>query len=1013
MGCSLFARVHFFIFLLHYCFTVSAQKSGAVFYHFTTKNGLSCNRSTAIIQDSRGFYWIGTEDGLNRFDGSSCRVFRNIKNDSASISNNNCSNILEDAEGNIWIATHMGVNRYNYKEDKFERFFLHHPKVSFDRTNIIRGLQKDEQGNIWISSAGLWQYNIYSRKWKTFLHDPLDASSIPDGIAWNLQYDKSNNSLWMRINDDYALFNIRNRMFYHKKNNPLKIALLEFQHSSPFAIDANNRIWFSNDQGRLSNYNFTNNTIQSSAYKITKGFYGLTPDDKNRIWIHYWSGGTVIFDPQTGMTDSTFLSWSHPQSALSKSATKFYIDKTGIYWINSSKGISIYNPFEQAVDYFLLPDFRKDIAGAATTIRCMLEQDENTIWLGTNTGLCKYDLAGNKWRYLDHLPFEERIIKCLYLQKDTLWIGTSGSLYSIDIRTEKIIKIIYVGIHTEFIVSDWQNNIWVGTWHNGLYKFSSSGKLLKYFGKEEGSSKTILHNNLIGWETDSAKTHLWIGYNGGYGFCKMDFKENKFRQFKIKTREPYFSAINTVNCISEEKNGNLWIGTNGGGLAYFDRGIDSFSIYTQSDGLKSNYVNAILPDGSGNLWLATSNGLSILNTHTREIRDVPIDLEMSNNDFLPNGLLRKNKKMLFFSGTKLVEIDPVQFRHNTYPSEILYSSFKIFDKEYFLREGQTDFSTSLSHSQNFFSIEYSLLSPDPNSSTQYDYRLEGFDKVWNNAKGRRIAYYTNVPPGTYTFQVKAKDGSGKSYFSKPILISISPPFWKTWWFITLAGVVLLAGLYFIYRYRVTQVKKVYALRSKISQDLHDEIGATLSSIHVYSSVAAKAIDKNPEKSLDALQHINENTRQVMENMSDIVWAINASNSGETSLEGKLKNYGYELLTPLNIQCIYNIDKEIEKKLVNIEARKNVLLIAKEAMNNIAKYSNASEAFVKLELADKYLFLEIKDNGEGFSQNSNYSGNGLGNMKSRTEALKGVFKISSEKNIGTIIRCNIPLANISD
>jgi ligand-binding sensor domain-containing protein len=991
---------------------MNAQKKGAVFYHLTTKNGLSCNRTSTVIQDSRGFYWVGTEDGLNRFDGSSCKVFRNIKNDSASISNNHCNNILEDAQGNIWISTSMGVNRYNYKEDKFERFFLHHPNISFDRANIIIGLQKDDQGNIWIASAGLWQYNIYSRKWKTFLHDPLDSSSIPEGIAWNLQYDRKNNSLWTRINDGYVLFDIKKSTFYHKKNNPLNIRLLEFQKSNPFTLDKNSRIWFSNDKEQLSYYDIINNTIYSYAYKITKGFYRLSSDD-NKIWVHYWRGGTVIFDSQTGMIDSTFFSWSHPQSALSNSSVGFYKDKTGIYWINSSNGISIYNPFEQSVNYFLLPDGRKDFFGAATKIYCMLEQDENTVWLGTNTGLYKYDLAINKWDYLDHLPFERSTIKCLYLQKDTLWIGTENNLYFFDTRTEKIIKLISTGIHTEFILSDWENNIWVGTWHNGLYKFSSSGNLLKFFSKEEGSSKTIRHNNLIGWQTDSAKTHLWIGYNGGYGFCKLEFKENRFTQFKIETREHYFSAINTVNCISEEKNGNLWIGTNGGGLAYFDQRNGSFTIYTQSDGLKSNYVNAILPDESGDLWLATSNGLSILNSHTREIRDVPIELEMANNDFLPNGLLTKNKKMLFFAGTKLIEVDPLQFAQKKYSPEMLYSSFKIFDREFFLAEGKNGLSISLSHSQNFFSIEYSLLTPDPNSSTQYAYRLEGFDKDWNNVKGRRIAYYTNVSPGTYTFQVKAKDVSGKNFFSKPILISIAPPFWKTWWFIILTGVILLAGLYFIYRYRLGQLKKVYSLRSKISQDLHDEIGATLSSIHVYSSVAAKAIDKNPEKSLNALQHINENTRQVMENMSDIVWAINASNSSETSLEGKLKNYGYELLTPLNIRCIYSIDKEIEKKLVNIEARKNVLLIAKEAMNNIAKHSNATEAFVKLELADKYLFLEIKDNGNGFSMNTNYSGHGLNNMKRRTEVLKGVFKISSEKNIGTIIQCKIPVANISD
>ena len=204
-----------------------------------------------------------------------------------------------------------------------------------------------------------------------------------------------------------------------------------------------------------------------------------------------------------------------------------------------------------------------------------------------------------------------------------------------------------------------------------------------------------------------------------------------------------------------------------------------------------------------------------------------------------------------------------------------------------------------------------------------------------------------------------------------------------------------------------------AVRARISQDLHDEVGATLSSIHVYSSVASKAMEKDAQKAKEALTHINQNTRQVMENMSDIVWAINTGQVGETALEIKLKNYGYELLTPLNIRCIYWIDKDADKRLVNIEARKNVLLIVKEAMNNIAKYSEATEAMVKLEFRNRNLQLEIGDNGKGFNEKGNRSGNGLHNMRRRSETMGGSFVIRSETNKGTMLHVNIPITSISD
>ncbi|HKC37561.1 MAG TPA: histidine kinase [Chitinophagaceae bacterium] len=202
-------------------------------------------------------------------------------------------------------------------------------------------------------------------------------------------------------------------------------------------------------------------------------------------------------------------------------------------------------------------------------------------------------------------------------------------------------------------------------------------------------------------------------------------------------------------------------------------------------------------------------------------------------------------------------------------------------------------------------------------------------------------------------------------------------------------------------------------RSRIAQDLHDDIGATLSSIHVYSSVAARSLQTDQEKLPDILLQIKENARQVMENMSDIIWAIKANQSGDLTLENKLKNYGYELLSPLNIRCDYLIDKEADMRLVNMEARKNILLIAKEAMNNVAKYSHASEARLRLAFIEEELQLEISDNGNGFDDEQRHIGNGLQNMKQRGEILGGTLIIRTGKQIGTVVLLSVPLAKISD
>jgi hypothetical protein len=435
----------------------------------------------------------------------------------------------------------------------------------------------------------------------------------------------------------------------------------------------------------------------------------------------------------------------------------------------------------------------------------------------------------------------------------------------------------------------------------------------------------------------------------------------------------------------------------------------------QSDGLKGNFINSIIPDNNSRLWISTTTGLNIIDTKMHNIIQTDIDLSFSGNDFVANGIMRKNKKLLFFAGNKIVEIDPSSYYKSTDPNQILFADFKIFDKEKYLPVDSLDkMSVDLSYRQNFFSVGYSLLKSNPNSFTQYAYQLKGFDKDLNYVRERRVAYYTNVPPGKYVFQVKATDENGNwVYLSKSLSITVAPPLWLRWWFIMGIGVLIITGLYLLYRFRLSQIKKIFHLREKISRDLHDDIGASLSSIHIYSSVAEKTMDEDSEKSRTILRQINHNTQKVMENISDIVWAMNAKQSEEKSFSNRIKDYGYDLLSQKNIECNYQIDVHAEKKLQKPEARKNILLIVKEAMNNIAKYSCATQAAVHITTDDKNILIKITDNGKGFESNNIQKGNGLNNMQQRSSMLGGSCKFISSPGNGTMIQCSIPLTNISD
>ena len=989
-----------------------SQQGGGIFYHLTTANGLSSNRTTSVMQDRYGFYWIATLDGLNRFDGTSCKIFQHIEEDSASLSHNNCISFLEDDKGDIWIATLMGLNRYRNNEGKFDHFFLHNPRENFERVNWIRGMTKDDAGNIWITSCGVWQYNIYTGKWKKWLHDPDDSTSLPDGIIAYPVYDKKTNGIWMSGFTSFIFLDLATAKIYHRKHNPKHLSLLnDNSYGSPVVLDKDNNIWFFRYEQPESffRYSTVNNTIQSVPLRRWRGIFNMNMDDKNRIWIHFWHGPSYIFDPSDRSLDSVFLDHYHSQSAISNNANNIFIDKTGNYWISTPKGISIFNPRAQAVKYYLLNDNRKNTEGGELAITNIAEQNDSIIWVGTSAGLYQYNLYQRKFLYMDKLQLhiKGKYVHNLFFQNDSvLWIAGWGEFFGYNVTQKKLISPVHYIVNPQCITADPQGNVWVGTWDNGLYEFSASGQLIKQLLPDTNATGSVFSNHLVCFGSGGTPQEVWIGYNGGDGFSNFNYPNRQFRHYKIKKSKGVDFATYAINCIREDDKKNLWIGTFGRGLIYFNPANDSFQTFMQGDGLKGNFVNTILADDSSRLWISTTTGLNILDTRTRNMFQTDIDLNFSGNDFVDNGIVRKNKKFLFFAGNRIVEIEPGSYYQTKASSEILLASFKIFDKETYLSISSADkAAVNLSYYQNFFSIAYSLLKSNPNSTAQYAYQLQGFDKDWNYVKERQTAYYTNVPPGQYEFLVKATDENGNwTCFSKPLFITITPSFWQQWWFYALIGLGAAILLYLIYRYRIGQLKRMMELRTKISQDLHDEVGATLSGVALFSEIAGSKLNEgNQSETKLYLERIATHAKEMVEKMSDIVWAINPQNDSFEKVISKLQAYASLLCTGKKIKLYFEADDSIRSQYMNMQQRKNVYLIIKEALNNAVKYSNCRELFIKLEKNHHQLQIVIKDDGHGFDTTSANNGNGIKNMKGRARELKAELKIDSNPEEGTLVQ----------
>lgn len=984
-----------------------SQSIHPVFDRLTTDDGLSSNKVTAVLQDHEGFYWIATENGLNRFDGSSFRIFTSKMNDSISLTHNYCTALAEGCNGDIWVGTYKGVSRYIKSEGKFREIYLHHPEKNFELSNRIYNVVADGDRNIWIAGAGLWKYDYTRDTIINFQIDKEGNGPSPFGLIKHLVYDPLHNGIWLSAGRELNFYDIDSQAFYKKDHNPHGWKIFENADAGELTLDHKNRLWFREETTQqLSYFHIDSNLIHITGKKIDTGVRLICSDIENRIWFFYWMIGSEIFDPATGSMDQTFFLNHHRLSMPGSVAKDLFIDGKNNYWISTNEGISIYNQINQYYSHY---EVKPPANKTDTYITSLAQTGRDGIWIGTTDGLFRYDFYAKNSKPTA-LNKTEGMIRALCPVGQDLWIGSGPNLVCIDAANESIIRNYTLPGDIFFITRGNQNELWIGLWSEGLIRMELETFQMEHFRHIPGNEKSLKYNGILSGL--AVGQDFWIGYNAGNFFSKYSHATNSFQHFRLGSQSTQ-SATGTINTLSHSIDGRLCIGTYGGGMFLFDTESNSFENYHHEHGLKSNFINSILPDQNGNLWISTADGLNYFNINTGSITPLEPDLVFVTNEITPNGIRGLDNKLYFFCNDVFVAIDPVKYAPDPTFPKIVVSNFKIFDEEIPL--SSFDQEIKLSWRENFFSFEYAALKSHPDQLVSYAYILEGFDKNWNLVGDRILASYTNVPAGEYQFKVKATNSLGK--WSDDALytatVHISPPFWRTWWFYLLSMSFLAACIYAIYTYRLRQLKHIYSIKSKISQDLHDDVGASLSSIHIYSSVAEKELHDNPQRAGLILTQIKQNSRQVMDNMSDIIWAINASQPDNETLVGRIKNYGYELLSQKNIHCRYEIGPNVENKLKQTEARKNVLLIVKEAINNISKYSDATEASVDLAIESSHLVIRIHDNGKGFDISHRNGGNGLKNMKFRTDSLGGSLDVKSAPGSGTIITGRIPLANISD
>jgi two-component sensor histidine kinase len=513
--------------------------------------------------------------------------------------------------------------------------------------------------------------------------------------------------------------------------------------------------------------------------------------------------------------------------------------------------------------------------------------------------------------------------------------------------------------------------------------------------------KLNIKDNLIKKFYKDKKGDLWLATNRfGLGDWQQNAKPIKYFTNDLGNKSSISS--NDVYDIEEDKKGNLWISTYGGGLNYFDMSSGKFTHIKES----SNLTEGMQADAHGNVWMVCNGHMHEYNPLTKvySCYDLP---NLQKNGGIKGYVYKDGDNNMYAGGMNFyLEFNPRKIGKIKNDPDVYFTDFKIFNTSYSqLLENKT---ITLNHSQNYFSLEFSA--PEYSSNhVHYDYMLEGVDKNWVESDKRNFASYSNLPSGKYLFKVRACNWKGslvKKYSA--ITIVILPPFWLQWWFCTLLIIIISPICYFLYRYRINEFLKRQSIRNGIAQDLHDHIGSTLSSISIYSKVAKIYQEQQKDDKLkDLLNIIGETANETISEMSDIVWTINPKNDHMDSIVQKIQSYAQPLCVAQNIQFVLNCDSKILKITLEMAARKNFYLILKESLNNAIKHSGCKNLKVDIRLNNYYIELQIEDDGIGFDpclkyaeRSTTLAGNGLVNVKSRSDELNAEIKIESEINKGT-------------
>ena len=821
--------------------SLHARQPSLSFDHVTTEQGLSQNSVNCIFQDRAGFLWIGTQDGLHKYDGYGFTVYRHNPDAPNSLSNNLVHTIYEDRAGALWVGTYGGgLNRFDRASETFTSFTNVPADSSSLSSDLVSSIYEDRAGVLWV---GTWNgLNRLDRETATFApftrdFDHPDNPPVSNNITVRSIYEDEAGVLWVgsEIGGLYRL-DRRSRTINVYRNDPGAPNSLGSNFVTAIHEDHRGVLWIGTTDAGLKAFDRATETVTpyrhdpGVASSLSNDYVQAVYEDRAGVlWVGTEGGGLNRFDRTTG----TFARYTHrrddPRSLSSNRVTSIYEDRSGVFWIGTyGGGLNKYNPWRKRFTHYRHdPDDANSLNDYS--VHSIFEDWEGVLWVGTwHGGLTRFDRAANRFtHYVEGIDsLRHHSVRAIYEDPDEaglLWIGTEGQgLHRFDRRRETFAPYPLDADDDPPVKSIWriyedrEGLLWIGT-DQGLFGIDRKANGYTRYSTIPDDARSLTSNQVVALaEEDNGA--LWVGTRAGLN--RFDRQTETFTRYRHAPNDPASLSDHAILSLHVDRQGMLWIGTQRGlnKRVTTPDALDAFRRYGIADGLPNEVVYGILEDDDGHLWLSTNQGLSHFDPVAESFRNYDVSDGLQSQEFNQQAYYKNRRGELFFGGINgLNAFFPDSIAINRHVPPVVITAVRKLDETIRLKPAAIP-EITLSHSDKYLSFEYAALDFANPAKHRYRHRLDGFDDAWIEAGTRRLATYTNLDPGSYVFRVKGSNNDGIWNEEEASLrLTIPPPWWRTGWAYAVYALLLMAGIVAAARIQRAQVIKKERERSLLRE----------------------------------------------------------------------------------------------------------------------------------------------------------------------------------------------------